>query len=156
MKNTILTLVVVCISTGAFCQKITFNDLLHFLNEKNEFNYIHHNGFEIVASQTNLGHTVSFYAINDRSTKTEILLMGFGVTKKDGEFLHEVAYDTKDTSYIYSLIKQINRESFKLTKRRLGKKRDFYQFDKNDLYVQVVIQHTMATPNQINIRHKFF
>ncbi len=67
----------VLVTPGAFCQTVTFNDLIHFLNEKTEMEYIHSRGFKQYGSQTFPGgHTLTFYAINDQSPKTETLIMG--------------------------------------------------------------------------------
>ena len=156
MKNLMLIMLLFLIAPGAFCQTVTFNDLLHFLNEKAETDYIHSHGYKEYGSQTALGHTLTFYALNNQSPKTESLIMGYGVTKKNGAFLHEVGYTTRDNPSANSLIKEIARSGFALTKRNRGKKWDTYRFEKNDLFVQVVISHQSALPNQVNLHYETF
>lgn len=145
----------VLVTSGAFCQTVTFNDLLHFLNEKTEMEYIHSRGFKQYGSQTFSGrHKVTFYAINDQSPKTETLAMGYGVTEKNGVFLHVVGYTANDQAAANRLIKEITRAGFALTRLNPEKKWDVYRFEKGNLYVQVVISHESAYPNQVNINYR--
>jgi len=155
MKKFLLLILFACATFNGFCQTITLNDLKFLLKGKEEAKFLTDKSFTVVDTKFSMGHNVTTYVINSKTPKAEFILTGLTLMAKDGKFYPFVRYMTRDTSYVNTIIKQVNMAGFTLAKKKYGKTQNMYEFDNQKFYVVVEIKRMSGFSSIIDLHNKF-
>jgi len=139
MKKIILVTSLVFLTMKVFSQSVTLNELQHLLSAADQDKFLSGKLFKILQKQsTKLSKPpLVYYIKNDHNANSEMITIGLGFTNKNGIFVPDICYSTKDTSYINTFIKQIYHSNFQLTNKKIDAKKYSFRFKKDNLHIMV-------------------
>ena len=109
MKNYLAALVLVLLGMSAHAQNLTMSDLTNLAelgNTEAHNNLTFEKPFKQLYTQVIKGLTISHYQGTTPSSKSEMVIIGYGVKNGEGTFLHSVTYTSTNVKYIRNLLAQ--------------------------------------------------